>query len=78
MLIFILFSGFYANTSLIPVWLRWLQWISPMRYTYSALVLNQFTGLNFTCSGAEPTGCIPNGAVGGRKEEDSIINVGRP
>ena len=67
MLIFILFSGFYANTSLIPVWLRWLQWISPMRYTYSALVLNQFSGLNFTCS--EPIGCIPNGEVRERERE---------
>ncbi|KAJ2311667.1 hypothetical protein IWW51_006395 [Coemansia sp. RSA 2702] len=41
---FLLFGGLLVNTGNSTVWLRWLQWISPVKYSYSALSVNQFSG----------------------------------
>lgn len=63
MLIFILFSGFYANNSVIPAALNWIQWISPMRWIFAGIVVVQFSGLVFQCDAATAAtqGCIPTG-----------------
>ncbi|KAH9253376.1 hypothetical protein BASA81_008727 [Batrachochytrium salamandrivorans] len=63
MLIFILFSGFYANTEVIPVWLSWIQWISPIKYMFAAMLQIQFTGVVFTCTAEEQAAnaCIRTG-----------------
>lgn len=61
-LIFVLFSGFYANTDLIPVWLNWISWINPLRWSFAACVKVDFVGVNFICPNVtSTTGCIPNG-----------------
>lgn len=39
-----IFAGLFLNVDTVPVWLRWIQWISPLRYTYSAAMENQFSG----------------------------------
>jgi hypothetical protein len=49
MLIFILFSGFYANAELIPQALSWIQYISPIRWVFAAFCVLQFSGVVFTC-----------------------------
>ncbi|KAJ1738565.1 hypothetical protein LPJ78_001945 [Coemansia sp. RSA 989] len=41
---FLLFGGLLVNTGNSTVWLRWLQWISPIKYGYSAMMKNQFSG----------------------------------
>ncbi|KAJ1812529.1 hypothetical protein LPJ56_005476 [Coemansia sp. RSA 2599] len=41
---FLLFGGLFVNTGNSTVWLRWLQWISPIKYGYTALMYNQFRG----------------------------------
>ncbi len=38
------FSGFLANLDTIPVFLRWIQYVSPMRYGYIAVAKNEFAG----------------------------------
>lgn len=43
---FMIFSGLFLNVNTVPVWLRWIQWVSPMRYGYSALMENQFRNWN--------------------------------
>ncbi|KAJ3338608.1 ATP-binding cassette sub- G member 2 [Gonapodya sp. JEL0774] len=40
-LVFIVFGGNFANLDAIPVFIRWLQWLSPVKYTYSALMINE-------------------------------------
>jgi hypothetical protein len=60
MLIFILFSGFYANNSLIPAALNWIQWISPPRWLFASMITIQFSGITFECN-TGPRNCIPNG-----------------
>jgi hypothetical protein len=41
-LIFMLFGGLFVNLDSIPIFLRWIQWISLITYTYKALVQNEF------------------------------------
>ncbi|KAG2442858.1 hypothetical protein HXX76_002937 [Chlamydomonas incerta] len=44
------FSGFFVNSDTIPPYFTWIQYISPMRYGYIALVKNEFTGLQINCT----------------------------
>jgi len=40
----ILFGGFFANNATIPIWIRWFQYLSPIRYCFEGLVTNEFRG----------------------------------
>lgn len=42
MLPFILFAGFFVNLGDVYVWLRWLQYLSPIRYSTEAILRNEF------------------------------------
>ena len=44
---FMLFSGLYANSSSIPVWIGWIQYITPTFYGFKAAAMNEYTGLTF-------------------------------
>lgn len=37
-----LFSGFYVNSDSISVWLKWIEYASPFRYSFEAYVYNEF------------------------------------
>jgi ABC-type multidrug transport system permease subunit len=41
-----LFSGFYKNTGDLPAWIGWIQYISPIKYTFIGLADNEFSGTN--------------------------------
>ncbi|KAI8917028.1 ABC-2 type transporter-domain-containing protein [Powellomyces hirtus] len=66
---FIIFGGNFANQDSIPAVLRWIQWLSLIRYTYGAYMQNEFNGLELDCgsssgesSGASAgRGCTPLG-----------------
>jgi len=60
MLIFILFSGFYANNAIIPAALNWIQWISPIRWLFAAIINIQLGGVVFECN-TGPQNCVPTG-----------------
>ncbi|CAK84665.1 unnamed protein product (macronuclear) [Paramecium tetraurelia] len=38
----VIFSGFYANQSMYMDWIGWIQYLSPMKYAFEALVWNEF------------------------------------
>jgi ATP-binding cassette, subfamily G (WHITE), member 2 len=38
----IIFSGFFVNLDTVYVWLRWIQYLSPIRYAMEILVRNEF------------------------------------
>ncbi|KAJ2383857.1 hypothetical protein GGI23_007053 [Coemansia sp. RSA 2559] len=40
----LLFGGLFVNTGNSTVWLRWIQWLSPVKYAFAALMKNQFKG----------------------------------
>lgn len=37
----ILFSGYFKNTGDLPVWIGWIQYISPITYSFNILVHNE-------------------------------------
>ncbi|KAH9253317.1 hypothetical protein BASA81_008668 [Batrachochytrium salamandrivorans] len=67
-LVFALFSGFYANSDLIPRWLFWIQYISPIRWGYAGMLNVVMGDMVFTCDDAQ-AGCIATG-------KDYIANFG--
>jgi hypothetical protein len=49
----VLFSGFFVNSNGIPVWFDWIKYLSPMKYSYEALMKNEYSGLELTCEDGE-------------------------
>jgi hypothetical protein len=50
-----LFGGGFVNNGLIPVYLDWLKYISPIKYSYHAAMQNELAGLEFYCRDFEFT-----------------------
>eukprot|EP00929_Paragymnodinium_shiwhaense_P048241 TRINITY_DN24414_c0_g1_i1.p1 TRINITY_DN24414_c0_g1~~TRINITY_DN24414_c0_g1_i1.p1 ORF type:complete len:663 (+),score=98.59 TRINITY_DN24414_c0_g1_i1:38-2026(+) len=46
----IMFSGFVLNTDSIPVFLQWVEYISPPKYAFAALAQIEYTGLDLHCT----------------------------
>eukprot|EP00158_Paraphelidium_tribonemae_P006147 Partr_v1_DN27702_c0_g1_i1_m67543 putative ATP-binding cassette, subfamily G (WHITE), member 2 len=46
---FMVFGGFLLNVATIPVYFRWLEYLSIFRYAIEALNVNEFSGLEFSC-----------------------------
>lgn len=42
-----LFGGFFSNSAQYPVWIGWLQYVSPIKYALEALVWNEFDGREY-------------------------------
>jgi ABC-type multidrug transport system permease subunit len=40
----ILFSGFFKNRNDLPMWIGWIEYISPIKYGFIAFVENQVRG----------------------------------
>eukprot|EP00123_Amoebidium_parasiticum_P014061 comp22305_c0_seq1/m.33111 comp22305_c0_seq1/g.33111 ORF comp22305_c0_seq1/g.33111 comp22305_c0_seq1/m.33111 type:complete len:668 (-) comp22305_c0_seq1:89-2092(-) len=55
-----LFSGFYVQSNSVPVYFTWIQWLSPIKYSFQALALNEFDGLVLPCPPNSPR-CISSG-----------------
>ncbi|CAE8632163.1 unnamed protein product [Polarella glacialis] len=45
-----MFCGFFLNPESTPVFLKWVEFISPMKYAFSALAMNEFDGLTLYCT----------------------------
>lgn len=59
-----MFSGYFLNESSIPIWVRWLKYISFIRYTFQGLSVNEFRGAKFNCHGTDDEGeCVRNGNI---------------
>jgi len=39
---FMIFAGFFINSSNIPEYVRWIQYLSPFKYALEALATNEF------------------------------------
>jgi len=61
--IFTLFGGIYLNIDSIPDGAKWIRFIDPIYYAYSALVANEFGGDNimFTCDNDNSARCLESG-----------------
>ena len=40
----IIYGGFFVNTTNSPAWISWLQWVSPIQYGFTTLLLNELQG----------------------------------
>jgi len=59
---FMLFGGFFLNSDSVPVWLSWLKWVSWFVYSYEALLVNQWSGMEgIACSPEAPNACLSSG-----------------
>ena len=47
LIIFVIFGGFFSNTSSLSSAFSWVKYISPINYTYRAFIINQFTDFSF-------------------------------
>lgn len=71
---FMVFSGFMVNLDTVTDALSWIQYISPFKYGFRAVVINEFKGLSFTCTPEEAV-IGPDGALTCRTNSgDQIIN----
>lgn len=43
----VVFGGFFSNSGNFPVWISWLQYVSPIRYGFESLVRNEFGRRNY-------------------------------
>ncbi|KAI8867071.1 P-loop containing nucleoside triphosphate hydrolase protein [Ramicandelaber brevisporus] len=60
--VYLLFGGALHNNRDIPVYFRWIRYISMMTYASNGLMLNEFRGLHFSCSiDAAVVGCVTRG-----------------
>ena len=55
---FLLFGGTFLPSP--PPWFVWLKWISPINYTFAALVQNEFNGQPLTCDTPTNGACYDN------------------
>ncbi|GKZ66701.1 hypothetical protein AnigIFM50267_000569 [Aspergillus niger] len=52
----IVYTGFVLPTRNMQVWLRWLNYINPIAYSYETLVANEFHHREFVCASFVPSG----------------------
>ncbi|CAG9327735.1 unnamed protein product [Blepharisma stoltei] len=72
---FVIFGGSFANLNSLPAAFSWIQYISPYKYGYEALSINEYTDLNLYCQTCDPAtdkGCIPCDPLGQQGFEDSL------
>jgi ABC-type multidrug transport system permease subunit len=41
-----LFSGFFQNRGNLLAWISWLEYLSPIKYAFEAVMVNQYENLN--------------------------------
>ncbi|KAK4187057.1 ABC-2 type transporter-domain-containing protein [Podospora australis] len=65
----VIFTGFVIPIDYMLGWCRWINYIDPLAYAFESLIVNEFHGREFTC-----TGFVPNPLAGGIYAEVSDLN----
>nr|CAD7598245.1 unnamed protein product [Timema genevievae] len=60
---FLLFGGFLLNNSSVPIYFKWLSYLSWFKYANEALLINQWEGVDHIDCTASNTTCPKNGLV---------------
>ncbi|KAK6537823.1 hypothetical protein TWF694_010726 [Orbilia ellipsospora] len=85
----IMYTGFAIPVVEMRGWARWIGYVNPISYSFESLVVNEFSGRNFTCSQYIPSGpgyenisgnsrvCSATSSVAGQEvvSGDQYINV---
>ncbi|KAL7764826.1 hypothetical protein ACKLNR_005971 [Fusarium oxysporum f. sp. zingiberi] len=59
----VIFAGFVIPTDYMLGWCRWINYLDPVAYAFESLMVNEFSGRNFTC-----TAFIPSNSVSGYED----------
>lgn len=52
----VIYTGFVLPTRNMQDWLRWINYINPLAYSYEAILANEFHGRDFPCASFVPMG----------------------
>ncbi|KAJ5701887.1 hypothetical protein N7488_009435 [Penicillium malachiteum] len=84
----VVYTGYILPTRNMQEWLRWINYINPLAYSYEALVANEFHGRDFECASFVPSGpsylnitssertCSVAGATSGSSVVSGDLNLG--
>jgi hypothetical protein len=59
-IIFLIFNGNFINVDSVPVYFVWLREISPIKYAFQALAVNEFEEARFECESSDVV-CVETG-----------------
>ncbi|KAF9771008.1 ZEB2-regulated ABC transporter 1 [Fusarium sp. DS 682] len=54
----VVFSGFVIPTDYMLGWCRWINYLDPVAYAFESLMVNEFSGRNFTCTDFVPSNTV--------------------
>jgi ABC-type multidrug transport system ATPase subunit/ABC-type multidrug transport system permease subunit len=57
----LIFGGFYINLDSLPIVANWVPYASFLRWAFQALIINEFQGETFNCSGGSTSQCLQSG-----------------
>ncbi|RFN50742.1 atpase [Fusarium flagelliforme] len=63
----VIFAGFVIPVDYMLGWCRWINYLDPVAYAFESLMVNEFSGRNFTC-----TAFVPNTAIPGYEDVGSF------
>ena len=74
---FLIFAGYFLNENSIPIAIRWLKYLSFVRYAFQALAVNEFRGAHFYCRGpgASDLTCVTDGGLVLRQLNFDDVNI---
>mmetsp|Transcript_13634 Transcript_13634/g.21296 ORF Transcript_13634/g.21296 Transcript_13634/m.21296 type:complete len:423 (-) Transcript_13634:316-1584(-) len=70
-----LLGGFFSNIDSLPFYISWMQYLSLFRYSFSAIMQNEFTGLKFTCSPEDSGDWLENLDEGTRGHVEEFLHL---
>ncbi|KAF2225760.1 ABC drug exporter AbcA [Elsinoe ampelina] len=82
----VIYTGFAIPTPYMLGWSRWINYLDPVAYGFESLMVNEFSGQNYTCSTFVPQGpgytnlanqvCSAVGAVAGEDFVNGDVYIG--
>lgn len=70
-----LFGGFFLNIDSLPFYLAWMQYLSLFRYSFSAIMQNEFRGLTFTCDMDDTAEWVESLEEGTREHVEEFLHL---
>lgn len=53
----LLFAGFFIRLTQVPIFLRWAQWLCPLKYSMNLILATEFSTSLHSCQGASKEAC---------------------
>eukprot|EP00741_Cyanophora_paradoxa_P007497 tig00001130_g7252.t1 len=78
MLASMLVGGFYVSNEALPIWIRWIRYVSFVKYSFEAMLLNEFSGGNHSCDvvPSKYAACLASNYTAGIPVPDILAMLG--